>query len=312
MEHKSHALWAGFFTIAMLCAAILGAIWLNRDKTQRTPYEITTTHAVAGLNPQALVRYKGLAVGRVNKIEFDDDVPGQLLIDISIDPETPITTSTFATLGYQGVTGIAFIALDDQGASAPKIANIDGKVPRIPLEQGLLEKIEQSSTKILANAELVTVRMAQLFSPDNQKIILSAFSNTAAATARWKQTAEALEPAVQLLPGMLQQAKQALLSVQTLSGSATELTQHLTGLSIQLQDPKGPLNTALGGVSALSDTLNADILPKFSQLSNEAGKSLRRADQTLQGLDEQPQSLLFGKPTPRPGPGEAGFTSPTP
>src|SRR5689334_6401478 len=111
MENRSHALWAGFFTIAMLCATVFAGIWLNRDKTVRTDYLIVTNKAISGLNPQASVRYKGLAVGRVDKIEFDPDVAGQIDIKISIDPDTPITKSTFATLGYQGVTGIAFVQL---------------------------------------------------------------------------------------------------------------------------------------------------------------------------------------------------------
>lgn len=312
MENKSHALWAGLFTIAMLCGAILAGIWLSRDKTQRTPYQIATTHAVAGLNPQALVRYKGLAVGRVDKIDFDQRVPGQLLINISIDPDTPVTSTTVATLGYQGVTGIAFIALDDQSTGSANIAFVEGQVPRIPLQPGLLETLEQSSAKILASVQLVSDRMAQLFTPDNQKIMLSAFSNTAAATARWKQTAEGLEPAVKMMPGLMQQARQTLLSVQTLSGSATEVTRQVGALTAQLQDPKGALNRALTSVGALSDSLNTDIVPKFSLLTNEAGQSFRGVDQTLEVLKEQPQSLLFGRPAPLAGPGEAGFTSPTP
>ena len=312
MENKSHALWAGVFTIAMLCGAILAGIWLNRDKTQRTPYQITTTHAVAGLNPQALVRYKGLAVGRVDKINFDQRVPGQLLINISIDPDTPVTSTTIATLGYQGVTGIAFIALDDQVAGSPKIVAVEGQIPRIPLQPGLLEKLEQSSTKILASVQLVTDRMTQLFTPENQKIMLSAFSNTAAATARWKQTAEGLEPAIKMMPGAIQQARQTLLSVQTLAGSATEVTHQVSALSAQLQDPNGPLNRALTSVGTLSDSLNSDILPKFSLLTNEAGQTFRSVDQTLNVFNEQPQSLLFGRPVPLAGPGEAGFASPTP
>ena len=42
MENKSHAMIAGLFTIAMLAAVILGAIWLNRDREVRVPYQIAT------------------------------------------------------------------------------------------------------------------------------------------------------------------------------------------------------------------------------------------------------------------------------
>jgi len=310
MENRSHALWAGFFTVAMLCAAVFAGIWLNRDKTQRTEYQIVTMHAVSGLNPQAAVRYKGLAVGRVDKIDFDPTVPGQILVDISIDPDTPVTQTTFATLGYQGVTGIAYVELDDDGSKQVRIALQNGKIPRIPLRAGLLEQLQQSGTKILANAELVTDRLAQLFTPEHQKTILGAFSSTTNATERWSKVADDLAPAVQALPGLLQQTNKTLASVQDLSKSATGLSQQLTGLTHDLQNPDGALNHTLTTFGSLGDNLQSETLPRLQTLSTDAGESMRSFNQTMQELKEHPQNLLFGRPAPAPGPGEAGFAEP--
>ena len=36
MENKAHALMAGIFTIALLIAAALIAMWFNRDREERT------------------------------------------------------------------------------------------------------------------------------------------------------------------------------------------------------------------------------------------------------------------------------------
>ncbi|MCH3717472.1 MlaD family protein, partial [Campylobacter coli] len=79
-------------------------LWLSKDDIQRTPYVISTNLPVSGLNLQGAVRYKGLKVGTVTSINFDPKVPGQLLIGLEVLKETPITQSSFATLGYQGVT----------------------------------------------------------------------------------------------------------------------------------------------------------------------------------------------------------------
>lgn len=310
MENRSHALWAGFFTLAMLCATVFAGIWLNRDKTQRTAYQIVTNRAVSGLNSQAAVRYKGLAVGRVDKIDFDSKVAGQIQIDISIDPDTPITQTTFATLGYQGVTGIAFVQLDDDGDKPVRVAMVEGKIVQIPLRPGLLERLEQSSTKILASTEQVTERMAQLFAPENQKTILNAFTSTSDATARWSKVAQDLNPTVQALPGLVQQTSQTMASVQDLSKNAAQLSQQLTGLTHTLQDPQGALNHTLTSLGELGDNIQSDTLPKIATLSNDAGASMRSFNQTMAELKEHPQNLLFGKPAPAPGPGEAGFSEP--
>src|SRR3954466_15485830 len=106
MENKAHALIAGLFTIVLLTAAVLIAIWFNRDRVERVPYELATKLSIPGLNPQAAVRYRGVDVGRVDEVSFDPNVPGQILVHISVNPDTPITRSTYGTLGYQGVTGI--------------------------------------------------------------------------------------------------------------------------------------------------------------------------------------------------------------
>ncbi len=80
MENRSYALMTGIFTIALLVATVLAGLWLNRDKTERSPYEIVTTQSIPGLNPQATVRYRGLEVGRVEEIVFDPKVTGQIMI----------------------------------------------------------------------------------------------------------------------------------------------------------------------------------------------------------------------------------------
>jgi phospholipid/cholesterol/gamma-HCH transport system substrate-binding protein len=98
MENRSHALMTGFFTIALLVAAILVGLWLNRDRTETHPYQIVTTQTLPGLNPQATVRYRGLEVGRVDDIVFDARVTGQIVIKLSIDEDAPVTTTTYAVL----------------------------------------------------------------------------------------------------------------------------------------------------------------------------------------------------------------------
>ena len=306
MENRSHALWAGFFTIAMLCAAVFTGIWLNRDRTERVSYQIVTDRAVSGLNPQASVRYKGLAVGRVDQITFDPLSLGQININISIDPDTPVTRSTFATLGYQGVTGIAFVQLDDDQTHPIRLTAEQGQIPRIPLRLGLLEKLERSSTAILTKIELASDQLTQLFSPENQQVILGAFASTSEATQRWTKVADNLKPTVKLLPEAVDQAKKTLASVQELAQNATLVSQKINTLA----DPEGPLHLTLSNLSNLSGQMQADTLPQINNLAKEASNSMRTFNKTLDEINKRPQDLIFGKPAAMPGPGESGFVDP--
>ena len=111
MENKSHALAAGTFVLALLAVLIALAVWLTRDNRALRTFELSSASAVTGLQPEASVRFKGVDVGKVTAIGFDPLQVGHVLIRIAVDDQTPLTESTFATLGFQGVTGLAFIAL---------------------------------------------------------------------------------------------------------------------------------------------------------------------------------------------------------
>ena len=157
MENKAHALIAGLFTVALLIAALLGVMWFNSDRVERIPYEIATKLSVPGLNPQADVRYRGLDAGKVDSITFDPKVPGQILIRIKINPDTPMTQSTFATLGYQGVTGIAYIQLDDDGSKPLKLDSSKQHLARIELRPSLFDNLQTKGAVILARASEMSI-----------------------------------------------------------------------------------------------------------------------------------------------------------
>ena len=102
MENRSHALMAGIFTLVLLAAAALVAVWIGRDRTKLQTYEIVSATAVSGLNPQSAVRYQGVPVGKVQSLALNPDKPGQVRIRIGVAPNTPITESTWGRAGRAG------------------------------------------------------------------------------------------------------------------------------------------------------------------------------------------------------------------
>lgn len=311
MENRSHALLTGFFTITLLIAAVLFGLWFNRDRVERVPYELATSQAIPGLNPQAAVRYRGLDVGKVRDIDFDPKVTGQILVSLSIDPDAPITSTTFATLGYQGVTGIAFIQLDDEATGSPRLPTSARKPARIPLRPGLFDQLEKRSKLILSQAEEATRRLNNLLSPANQQTIMASFSNLSQTAIAYRSLPEQLEPALARLPALADQAHSTLASVGTLANEVKSLSR-------SLQAPDGPLLRMSGTVERLGQSLESlsggvehEALPQLMTLTEETRASMRALKTTANTLNERPQSLLFGAPASLPGPGEAGFAAPT-
>ena len=314
MENRSYALMTGVFTIALLVATVLVGLWLNRDKTELVPYEIVTTQSIPGLNPQATVRYRGLEVGRVDEIVFDPRVTGQILIKLSVNEDSPITSTTFASLGYQGVTGIAFIQLDDDRTGSPRLATGGDRIARIPLRPGLLDQLEDRGLAILEKAEKITEQLNTLVGPENQAVIVGAFASIDKTAQAYAAIPERLGPTLERLPGLAAKMDTSLDSFNTLSTSATSMTRNFDGLAIRLQAPDGPierLNGAIGSLGAATSELELQTLPHVVQMTDEARASLRAVKRTANSLSERPQSILFGAPGDAPGPGEPGFVPPT-
>ena len=311
MENRSHALIAGFFTIALLILAIFIAIWLGRDKIQRTPYEIVTKSAVSGLNLQAAVRYKGIKVGNVTDIDFDDKNPGQLILRLEVIPDTPVTSATFATLAYQGVTGIAFVQLDEDktaGASVPLAQ--DGTTQRIPLRPGVMQNLEERGLAILTQTEELTRRINSLLDPKNRQTMISAVDNINKAAEAWQALPNKLNPSLDKLPGLIDQTQNTLNTVSVLSKDASRFTNNLNQLSTQLQSADGPIARFNLALDQLSNGVTMETLPRIQSLTGEARSSLRSLNRTTENLNDRPQSILFGNPPATPGPGEAGFVAP--
>jgi phospholipid/cholesterol/gamma-HCH transport system substrate-binding protein len=310
MENKSHALIAGVFTLVLLAAAILIGMWFNRDRVQWVPYQIATTLSIPGLNPQADVRYRGLDVGKVNEINFDPNVPGQILVQISVKPDTPITQSTFATLGYQGVTGIAYVQLDDDGSRPVRVPSSPEHIARIEMRPSLFDQLQNRGLAILQQTEEVAKRINTMLDPANQKAILGAFDNVSKAATALETIPRNLQPTLDRLPAVTAQAQQTLATLNSLSKDAGNLTRSLNGLTTSLQGPNSPIEritNSVEQVGAVANKLEYETLP----LANDARSSLRALNRTLDNLSERPQSVLFGSPEVAPGPGEPGFSAPT-
>lgn len=309
MENKAHALLAGLFTLALLAAAVAIAIWLGRDKTETVPYEIATKLSVPGLNPQAAVRYRGLDVGKVESIDFDPNVPGQILVRMRVQADTPVTQSTYGTLGYQGVTGIAYVQLDDDGSKPVRLHSSDKQVARIEMRASLFDTLQSKGMEILNQAEELTRRINGMLTPENEKMILSAFQSVGEAAKEIETIPRQLQPTLAKMPALADQAGQTLASINTLSRDVSALSNNLNALTTSLQGPDGTvsrLTTTIDQVGAVANRIETEALP----LAHDARSTLRALNRTIDTFREQPQSILFGVSGRAPGPGESGFVAP--
>ncbi len=321
MENKAHAFAAGAFVIAVTALLALLAIWLTRDTSQRDLYEMSTSETVSGLQPQAVVRFRGVPVGKVERIGFDDKVKGNVLIRVSIDSTAPVTRSTFATVASQGVTGLGFIQLDDNGESPERVAPNDDEPPRIPLQPGGLDRLLKQSETIFDQLEQASTKMNKLFDANETRVATTLDSVSKAAASFDKLSANLDEtvnsqfsPSKTNIPLLVRNVNSTLLSLQRTSEQANRAVGEIGVTAKRINEKGGPLDKLSQGSEALATSVEAfgsSTLPRLSEVADETTSTMRQLRRTVNAVEGNPQSLIYGNGTPPPGPGEPGFAAPS-
>lgn len=317
MENKSHALAAGTFVLVVMALLVALAVWLTRDSRAMRVYELSSPDAVTGLQPQASVRFKGVNIGKVTAIGFDRQAPGHVLIRIAVDDQAPITQSTFGTLGFQGVTGLAFVQLDDKGESSVALPAGNGSPARIPMRPSLLSTLSDRGLSILSQLDEATRRANLLLSADNQKNLMGAIGSLGQAAASMEKLTSHTD---QVLPQLMQDAKTTLVSLQDTSvrvgesaDEARRSARAFRTVTERMNASGGTLDQLAQGVSTLAatgQTLNTATLPRVNHALEDAARTARQLSRAAGTINDNPQSLLYGNGPLLPGPGEPGFTNP--
>lgn len=140
----------GGFVVALVLGGLFFIGWMTKDSrnTDRLPYKTYFYDSVSGLNERAAVKYRGVPVGYVEKISLISDPEERVRLILRLDSDLPIRTNTFATLQYQGITGLLFVELQSSGNSGEKLISNE-KHPATIASQGsrlvaMTENIDQA------------------------------------------------------------------------------------------------------------------------------------------------------------------------
>jgi phospholipid/cholesterol/gamma-HCH transport system substrate-binding protein len=321
MENKSHALAAGIFVLVVAAMLAGLAVWLTRDDANYEQYELSTKDGISGLQPQAAVRYKGVSVGKVTRIGFDPQVQGNVLIRIAVNEQAPISPTTFAVLGYQGVTGLAHVQLDDADQPYPELPPGPSGLPRLPLKPSPFGKLAEQAPAILTQVEEATRRVNQLLGDANQQKLSEALGNLAQAagsvnalTQRLDTTVvQRLDPALAALPPLASDARKTLQALQQAGTSVSALAADVSKTTQRLGAEGGPIDQITVGTESLAraaDQFSTTTIPRLNRAADDTSRAARQLGRTAGGVSDNPQLFIYGSGRIPPGPGEPGFAAP--
>ncbi len=309
MENRAHALAAGLFALALGLGLMAAIWWFSQDREQMQEVVLVARDDIGGLGSQARVRFRGLAIGSVGEIRIDPADSRNILVRIWVSEDLPLTRGTRASIGTIGVTGLAFVQLDDRGTDPTPLVGEAGKAPRINLESGLLSQLGEHALEAVEQFRSLSERLSRVFDDEGVSRLRTTLARIESAAAGMDQSFNEVPKTLAALHSVLTPENVARLSATL---------QHLERSSAQAPPAMVELRALIGRVDAMatrldqtttaaSDGLVDGSLPQLNLLLRELTTSSRRMGRLIEELEAAPQMLLLGRSEREPGPGEAGF-----
>ena len=154
-----------FISIGLLLIflfVIIGSRLLERTDTYFIAYEDVS---VSGLQIGAQVKYHGIRVGRVETIRIDPYNINRVIVEITVERDTPIKVDTEASLILVGITGLKQVELFGGTQEAELL------LPGGFIRQGttFFDDISLSVEEITVKLDRVLSNIDSLTSPENQE-----------------------------------------------------------------------------------------------------------------------------------------------
>ncbi len=306
MESRANYALVGLFTLAVLGAGFGFVYWFKRggDSIDRRPLAVDFTGSVSGLVKGAAVRFNGLSVGEVISINIIPNDPGRVRARIEIDPDTPLRSDTVAQLEYQGLTGVASVALTGGAASSPPLTPSKNEaVPRIEAKrsdyQDILETVQRLSGKIdnvIGHFDGVLV--------ESQGSLVRSLKNLEEITAdirqaRLGETLNGIRSFSDMLGRNAQKFENIVAGTERILGAGDD--GRMKGMLAEFDEMAKSIRVLANNLDKRATQLAAGLnrftgpgLRDLEALTAESRKAVSDLSRTLRSLEENPQRLIFG------------------
>jgi phospholipid/cholesterol/gamma-HCH transport system substrate-binding protein len=178
MEPHARNMLVGGFVLVLVAGLVGFVIWLGKFQLEQqyALYRIYFSGSVTGLNEGSNVRLQGVPVGTVKSIRIDPQNVQRIEVVIQVAKDTPIKQDAEASLGMQGITGIAYIQIHPGKQESPLLVAQPGQdMAEIPSRTSRIEQILESIPTVMARVE-------KFLSDDNQKAVTETLQNVAKLT----------------------------------------------------------------------------------------------------------------------------------
>ncbi len=289
MISKAAKIRLGVFVTAalLLMAVFIGVVAGNRLMPKRDMYYIRfKDYSVSGLQLGGAVNYRGIQVGKVDKIAIDPKDVTSVIVTVSVDHGTPIKADNEAVLVYIGITGIK--AVEIQGGTNESAL----LKPKSFIKSGSteLDEISGKALTIVDKIDQIASNLNSITNQENQRNISEILSQTSSLLS---ETRAQLGSTVQSLNKLAQSTTGI---TDGLGTNLTKITENLTRNLDSLSTVAAANLDRIGDSSATSladlsqstkaslERLTDDLETQFASISDNLNNSISEISASTQSL----------------------------
>lgn len=288
-----------------------GLLWIASGGINQKKYDTylaIENESVAGLSVNALVKYNGVDVGKVNNITLDAINPQRVRLELAIARGTLIKKDTLATLKTQGLTGISYVELSGGGTNSPLLVASDtAPFPEIKTIPSLSTRLENLLSNVVAKLDHLSGSFDGINSPQNIKAFSSALSDIAAVSHTIALQKDSLAAGIKSAAGTFANTDRASVKLDALMvdvGNSAKAVQSMANDTAGASREVGSAAKLLGGDAHQFMTETTPEMRNLMAELNVLSASLRRLSEQA---ERNPAGIIAG-PSPVPdGPGESSI-----
>ena len=253
---------------------------------------------VIGLGIQSPVRFNGVDVGYVEAINLNVEDLQQVELLLKVEHDVPITTSTFATLNLQGITGASYIGLGAKTPRAPDLVALPGqKYPVIPTEPSFLFSLEDGLSVLTSNVDEISRSLGTVFDEHNAKL----FNSTLINLEQFSQVMGAKTTEISDFIDNLSQSSEVLPALVT---DTNQLIKELNSVAQQIHVASNAVVATMNSSQDTITNISQQAVPLLIETLNNLNIIATDLEAITNEMRRNPSVIVHGQSPVTPGPGE--------
>ena len=304
MERDANYALVGLSTLILVLGIAIFGVWLARISFNRdyALYDIIFQGPINGLSQGGEVRFNGIKVGEVTKIELYKPNPKNVIAHVRMSSDVPVRTDSYATTEPLGITGVSYIQITAGTPQTPllKGALMDGKPPVIASRRSTLSDLLEGGGTVLTRTVEALDRVNEVLSDKNIKTFTAVMDDTQAVTAELRSKKQLFADAQAALQNIDAASKQiaalGLTGQNLLDGDAKRSLKSFAGAAEQTEQTAKDLRAIMARLDGPTTEFATNGLPQLTTAVASLQSAAESLDRLTRELQANPQGLVAKPP----------------